>query len=359
MPAQYLGAFNGTLPQHEASGKLIVDFSRNSKAFALPKYCQYVPTKKVGQMERSNQGIWYRMDLDEAVRLPDATGKHMAWADGDPRPQGVVNEKFEPQTFRTQRHAPGFEIGYDTAKSPTWNVIAQRNRMTCSQLMTLRTAQAVTILTTSGNHQSGHVESVAAANATVGTSGPWTASTAVRQDIKTSLLYAINKINLETNGVVQASDLQLIIQREDASKIARTQEISDFIKGSPDAAYYVDGKFLGQDLTDTAGLPRRLHGVEVVIEDAVKNTAKKGAATAKSRIWPSGSAVLTSRVGELEAEYDEAPSFSSLTCFLREELNIEMKDDSWNRRHLGSVVDDYVIVFTAPVASFLFQGIVG
>jgi hypothetical protein len=359
MTAQYLGAFNGSLPQHEASGKLIVDFSRNPKAFKLSKYCQYVPTKKVNQMERANQGVYYVMSTGEAVRLPDAAGKNMAWADGDPRPRGTVNEKFEPFAFRTQRHAPGFEIGYDTAKSPSWNVIAQRNRMTVMQLMTLRTAIAATALTTSGNHLSDHVEDVASSNSTVGTSGSWAASTGARQDIKRSLLYAAEKINLQTNGVVQLSDMQLIIQPKDASVLAETQEMSDFIKNTPDAAAYLKGELKGENLNAQWGLPKYMHGVEIVVEDAVKNTAKKGATDAKARVWPSGSAVLTSRIGALEAEYDEAPSFSSITCFLREELNIEMKDDSWNRRHLGSVVDDYYIAFTAPVASFLFTGIIG
>lgn len=354
MVAQYLGPFNGKLPTHEASGKLVVDFSRNVKKFALPRYCQYVPTGgKAGA--RENQGYYYSMGLDEAVRMSDSDGNDAGWADGAPRPSGTVDETFDMVQFRTRRYERGFRVGFDTANLANWDVLAQRAAMASSRLMTLRTAKVAAKLTTTGNYASTHYSAVASMS---GASGTWAQSTTARSDIKRTLLNAAEIINLDTNGVVGIDDLRLVMSPTDARQVAQTQEIIDMLKHSPEAAAYIkDATLAGSNLNAQWGLPPKLYGIELCIEDAVKNTARKGATTSKSRVWPTGSAVLMSRIGALEGVAG-APSFSSITLFMREEMNVETNTENWNRRHLGSVVDDYFTAFTAPISSFLFTNII-
>jgi hypothetical protein len=52
-----------------------------------------------------------------------------------------------------------------------------------------------------------------------------------------------------------------------------------------------------------------------------------------------------------------APSFSTLTAFMKEEINVEIKTDEWNRKVHGRVTDDNDIVLTAPAAGYCITDI--
>lgn len=361
MPALYPSAWNTRLPNHEASGKLIIDFSRNAKKYALANYCQYVPTKKTGDgKKRENQGYYVKMTAEECARVIDATGGDAAWPDGAPRPSGKIAEQFDFVPFRTHRFERGFNLGEDTVDLASWDVVSQYNQIAINQLMTLRTLKAVTLLTTTGNYAAAHTQGVAAMQidgVAVGNAGTWAASTSARQDIKRSLMRAGEFLNRETLGVVDVSDLHLVISPKDAAIIAETQEIVEMLKGSPLAMAYVKGELKDGNRNAIYGLPPTLYGVQLDVEDCVRISTKKGATATKSRVWPSGSAVLCARPGSIEGTYG-GPSFSTLTAFMREEMTVEGKADAWNRMEQGSVVDDYELVLTAPVAAFLFTGIV-
>lgn len=361
MPAQFPSAWNTRLPTHEASGKLIIDFSRNAKKFAIANYCQYVPTKKTADgKKRENQGFYIEMTSEECARVIDATGADAAWPDGAPRPSGKIAEQFDFKPFRTHRMERGFQLGDDAVGLASWDVVAQYSGIAVNQLMTLRTIQAVTKLTTSGNYAASHVQPVATMEidaAAVGNTGKWSQSTKTRQDIKRSLMTAAEFINRETLGVVEISDLHLVISPKDAALLAETNEIVEMLAGSPMAYAYVKGDLRDQNRNAIYGLPPTLYGINIDVEDAVRIATKKGATAVKARVWPSGKAVLCARPGSIEGTYG-GPSFSTLTAFMREEMTVETKAESWDRLEQGSVVDDYELVMTAPVAAFLFTAIV-
>jgi hypothetical protein len=139
-----------------------------------------------------------------------------------------------------------------------------------------------------------------------------------------------------------------------ALAIGATQELIDVIKQSADAYGQVTqntGKF------SEYGLPNRLYGVEVVVEDAVVVTSAVGASSlVNSYIMPDGVAFLLSRPGGLESK-GGGPSFSTVTLMAKEEMTVETTKDQYNRLTKIDVVDDVGVTMTAPVAGFAFRGV--
>lgn len=352
MAGPFYPAENNTyVPNHEASGKLVVDFSRNPNKFALAKYAQIIPPDKIKQ----SNGLYLKMTVEEAGRITTADGAEFDWPDGAPAPQDTDGtESFQYLPFTTRRSKLGFQLGWKTARQAPWDIVARHAAIKAQQAMTLRTVRAVAALTTAGNYDASHVADVT--SGITGNSGTWAASTTARQDIKRSLNYALNTILKDTLSAVEGDETVLVIGPDDAAKIAQTQEIVDHVKGSPQAWAQVRGELPGRN-AQMYGLPDKLYGYELVIENTVKVTSrKKAGTTVRSFAWPSGTAVLCSRPGGLEGVAG-APSFSTLTGFFYEEMTVEQKDDSDNRLTWGRVVEDYAFVMTAPVSGFVFTGI--
>src|SRR5690606_30153563 len=76
MTATIPGGSNAYIPSHEASGKLVVDFSRNPSKFALAKYAQIVPVTE-------QLGYYLEMTVEEAARVLDDDGFDVDWPDGN------------------------------------------------------------------------------------------------------------------------------------------------------------------------------------------------------------------------------------------------------------------------------------
>lgn len=338
------GAPNTFVPSLEASGKLCVDFSRSPDSFAINEYCQILPTDK-------NVGVYAKMTVENAGRLLNSE-----WAEGDDAPSGRGNtESFEFPTFKTLREAFPFRIGQMTADQADWNILAQLAAMAAQQAMTKRTYKAVTLATTTGSYPSSAHYSAAAS--ITGASGKWDESTTARADIKRCLDHARNVIRKQTLGAIRPEDLRLVISPDCAAKMSLSQEIIDYIKGSPDAKDWIQGKF---GKAAMYGLPEYLYGMKLVIEDCVKTTNKKGATKAVSDVLDSTKAFVCSRPGGLvaPANSEMATRFSTITIFMQEEMTVEQKLDTDNRVHKGRVVENYSVDMTAGIAGFLFTSVV-
>jgi len=345
MPTSTPGQYTTYIPDTAATGNLVTDFSRNPDSFALPEYCQYVPVEK-------NEGRYVEMTVEMAGRILDTNGGDFYWPDEGEAPTGYGNlETFQFKSYVSRRYAFPFRMGELAAEQATWDVLAHHARYASQRCMTWRTQQAVTTATTSGNYPSGHTSAVSSIS---GVDGKWDVSTTARKDIKASFDYAAEIVLKATLSAVKPEDLMIVMSPGCARKIAASQEIVDHIKGSPAAE---------KELTKTLsranrfGLPENLYGYKVVIEDAVKVTSRKGATKATSYVLPDATPFMCSRVGGLEG-IEGAPSFSTLTAFLKEEMSVESKHDRDNRRHLGRVVDDFSVVGTAFISGFLFTAAV-
>lgn len=344
MVAQYPSSQNVFVKDHAATGQLVVDFSRNINEFAINRYAQIVPVDKVA-------GYYLEMTVEEAGRILNADLSDFAWADNADAPEDTDGtESFEFKEFRSKRYKYGFRLGDRTVDQSSWDIVAQHGAMKAQQAMTGRTQLAITVLTTAGNYAASHTSAVSAIS---GNTGNWGASTTARQDIRRSLNHAVNVIRLDTLGAVKPTDIILTISPGLAKEMAETQEIVDFIKGSPAAWASVKGDLADQNRNIAYGLPPQLYGYDLVVEDAVKVTSRKGATKVTSTVLADATPFMASRPGGLEGQYG-SPSFSSCTVFIKEEMTTETLHDVNNRLTRGRVVEDFEVILTAPVSAFLF-----
>lgn len=341
------GAPNTFVPNTDATNNMVIDFSRNPGSFPLNKYIQVVPVTK-------SVGLYTKLGFDEGARILQSNMADKLWAEGDDAPEGRGNtDTHEFLPYATKRYAYPFRLGEETVSQAAWDILAKHARMKAQQAMTGRTQLAITKLTTAGNY-GGNTSAVSSIS---GVQGKWHLSTTARNDIKRSIDFAVEAIHLATNGAIEPGDFKLVLSPGCARKISVAQEIVDYIKGSPDATAYIKGN-LGPN--SQYGLPKILFGVEVVIENTVKVTSRKGATRAASYVLPDATPFITSRPGGLVApsNSNEAPNFSTACLFVKEDMTVEEKHDVDNRVHKGRVVDNIVAEVTAPVSGFLFTAAV-
>lgn len=349
------GAPNTFVPSTEATRNMQVDFSRNPAAFPINRYLYIVPVNKM-------VGVYTRQTVEEAGRLLNDNEDHWPLGEDAPEDRGRT-EKFEFPTYSTRRRRFGYRLPGEAVDQASWDVHAQHTRIVMQRAMTRRTERVATKLQTSGNWPSGNTSAVSSIS---GVTGKWDLSTTARMDIKRSLIYAAQQIELATLGAVQGNQLKLVMGPGTAAAIVVCQEIVDFIKGSTDAREYIGNK-LGPNAY--YGLPKYLYGFEVVVENSVKVTSRKGASSVtKSYIFDRTQPCLLYRAaGEAGSTDDglvgpensnEAPTFSTLTGFVYEDMTVETKFDVDNRLNKGRVVDNYAIELTAPISGFLFTAAV-
>lgn len=347
MPATYPSGSNTFVPDLDASGRLIVGFSRNPKAFPLNRYVQIIPVKKT-------IGLYLNITAEEAARLVGNDGQEFDWPDGADAPTGENGtESFEFLNYRCKRQAYPVRLGDLAVEQADWGIKQVHYNIKAQQAMTARTQRAVTQLTTSGNYDSSHVLNVTAIS---GNGGTWAASTTARGDIKRSLNTAAELILQDTLSVVRPDQLRLVLSPRGARIISECQEIIDHIKGSPDALAQIRGELPGNNVL--FGLPDKLYGFEVVVEDTVRVSSKKGATTSRSFLWPQASAVMCARVGELEGEAD-SPNFSTCGLFVyeKDDMTVETLKDTNHRRTMTRVVDNNDVRVIAPASGVLFNNI--
>lgn len=342
MAAQFPSASNVFIRDHDATNKMVIDFARNVKKFAVNQYAQIVPVKKVA-------GFYLEMTVEEAGRLTNTDLRNFVWPDGQPAPEhNDGTESFNWKGYECARYAYGFNLGDLTIDQASWNILAQHSSIKSRQAMTARTQLAITALTTSGNYAADHVLDVTAIS---GNTGNWAQSTTARQDIKRSLNTAAEKILDDTLAAVELEDLVVTISSALAADLAQTQEIVDFVKGSPDALDSIKGENKGPNAI--YGLPAKLYGFPLVVEKTRKVTSRKGATTVKSQVLAKGTPFMCARPGGLVGVAD-APSFATCAIFALEEMTVETLRDAVNRRTTGRVVENIVAKVIAPSSGVLF-----
>lgn len=344
--AVYPGGSNTFIPNHQATGGLVIGFSRNVEDFPLNQYIQIKPVEK-------DQGKYLKLTTEEAGRILDADLPDFVWADGADRPQNNDGtELFAYHDYRTHRYDFSYKLGRKATEQADWSVTKTHQAIKAQQAMTARTTRVHGVLNTTANWETDHrIDVTSIANNT----GNWQASTTSRQDIKRSLNYAAEQVLKSTLSVVRKKDLRLVLNPTTAHRISEAQEIVDHIKGSPEAYSQVKG---ATGRWSQYGLPDSIYGFPVVVEDAVKVTSRRGASTAtRSFVASDGVAHLLARPGSLVAPAGTGPNFSTICIFSYEEMSVEEFDDEKQRRIEGHVVDDYAPVMTASVSGFRFENL--
>jgi len=338
------GAYNTYVQNPEATGNLIITFSRDPSRFALPKYAQYRPVTK-------STGLYLRIKADECARIMDADLKDYVWADGADAPKQTHTEEFRYENYRATRYAYPMQLGNLAREEADWDIEGIHKAFNAQKAMTARTVKLVNSLETVANWDSSHVKWPHEMSDVYS----WEASTSSELAIKKSLQYAVEQILKSTRSHVRFNDLQLVMSPTTARKVACSQEIVDYVKQQPSAPDIIEGTKWGMDMF---GLPSKLYGLPVLLEETVKVTSAAGATTTtESFAMSEGNVFLLARPGGIEAVAGGGPSFSTVTIFFKEEMTVESKNDVDNRRWDHRVVDHFDAVMTAPVSGFFIRGV--
>jgi hypothetical protein len=347
MPAVYPSSTNVVVPNLEATNRLIVDFARNLNEFPVLRYTQIVPVKTI-------TGLYLRMTVEEAGRILNTDLAEFVWPDGQNAPTGLDStESFQFETYRAERYSFTAAIGERTQEAAQWDIVNQHANIKARQAMTARTQMAAAKIFDTNLYPSSHVIDV---NATFG--AKWNQATTSNLVIRKSLNAAVQKVIDDTLGAVRAKDLVLLMGDAVARAVAESQEFADYLKGSPDALGALRYQFKDDStLPNAFGLPKRLYGLDVVVDDTRKVTSKKKAAQPTIQpVLPSNMAAVISRVGALEAVYSPV-AFSTCMFFIKDEMKVETVFDQINKRHLVRVIEDYDCQLAAPATGVLLTNV--
>ena len=322
------GGSNTYVPSYDASGP-VIEFCRSSESFRINQYIKSIPVKK-------DQGYYLRIDPLEPIRI--VTPNDYLWEDGADAPIGNEHKsEFEYASYRTNRMAFPFAIGSKAVAQADWQILAAHARKVAAKSMLVRTIISTQLLTAPVNWNG---------NTAVAT-GDWYASTVAQSYIQETINNALIGIELATGGIgVDEDAMVLVINPNRARKMAKSPELKDYVKGSPDAyASITDGK----NQNRRYGLPPYLYGVKIVVENAVRTATRKGVPANRNYVWPDDKAVLMARPeGLMAPDAASGTDFTTLAFRFYEEMTVESKSDPDNRREHGRVVEDYAVTLQAP-----------
>jgi hypothetical protein len=337
----------------------IINWIRDPAKYKVNQYTQLV---------RSEQpvGVYYRLHADDSVRV--VTDEEHAWADGDSRRQKLSNaegQRFDTVEFVCKRRNYGSKIGWqalESGKRDQLNLLIANTKGVQNELMINRTQRVVTMLENAANWPA---SSVGTATALGG--GFWSAGSDTAPFVKKTLLQVATNIHLSTNGMASDLDneedvgLNLVLSPAAATTISSSPEIHAYLSRSPFALQQVVGGKRGQNAL--WGLPEYLYGFKVVVENAVRVSARANAdgtedATA-ARAWVKAlnSALVVSRPGGLEGQIG-APSFSTAQIYYyNKELSVETFDDAEDELTRVYAQENVTEVIAAARAGFLITNL--
>ena len=345
------GATNVQIPA--ATSQLHVEFSRNVSSFALNRYMQIIPGQRM-------IGLYAELSSSDPVTI--VTQEENLWTDGSDRPVG----RKRPLRWRewvAERRAYDFTLGTLTVDQATFDIVAAHARGEAARAMTDRTIDAATVLTTSANWPSTNTSATVDA-LTGGSNETWVGAVATVADqfIKKGFNKVKQNIAQQTGGVVRGEQLCLVISPIGADGMARSPEVREYMVNHEQAMAVLQGA--DRRFVDTWGLPPILYGIEICVEDAVRQTTIReidGSGTL-GYVLGDNAGIFVSRVGALVGsgvpdQANAAPSFTTLTGFFHEEMSVETETDGWNRLIKGGVTDTRDIVLTAPNSGYLVEDI--
>jgi hypothetical protein len=324
-----------------AADSLVLEYTRNVNKFKYNRWVQLSPVDYT-------QSLWVEMDQYACSRVL-ANGASLVWPDGQRAPKGEALQ-FKFHSVMTERRNVPFTLGGKAIDEADWDILASQNRTNAQVAMTERTNRAVSLITTAANYGSNTADVVSNLEY-----GQWVGSgpTSTTPYIQQSILYGVKAIALATNAVVQISDIKLVISPSLAIGMATTDEIRNYVKNTPDSLRLLENGFPGE-----FGMPAKLYGVEVVIEDAVLTNTKVGSATQNQLFcMPPTCAALIGRIGGLMDGRTGQPTYSAVTDFVREEFTVFEEYSAKDRLTDGYVAYDDEVVMTAPAAGFLFTNV--
>jgi hypothetical protein len=357
---RYASSTNVFIPQ--ATGQAIA-FVRDKSRFKINQYWQTVRSDK---QEGGHPVCAYAfLDPDEPIRV--VTDEEYDWPYGQKRPEPKGNiGNFKWELVRMFRRWYGYQVDQGVVDNAEgWNPKAFFDQIQVTKAMTNATKRCVDLIENSSNW-GGNTATAAALSGITGCRWDLASNDDTNAQflaIKKTLTEAVVRVNLSSNGMVQPSDMLLVISPDLALLMANTSEIHTYLEKSPFAKAQLRGDEPSQN--GMWGLPDQLYGIKIVVEDAsrvnVRPAADGTVATLKTQklyVKNKTTAVLCSRPGSLDGSYG-SPSFSTLQRYYHKwEMAIEARRDDWNKIQEAGVIDCFKEVLAAPQSGFLMTSVV-
>lgn len=354
-------AYNVYVPNPEATGGLLVGYSRNTTDFPVNRYIEIFPVDKM-------VGLYASWTSRNAARVVSNTAAEYKWNDGEPRPPGLNNlESFAFLEYRTQRYAHTFTLGELTTDQMSFDLLMTQLRDMGQQCMTARTMLVQSALSAANwNNNSAYVNPTGApggSNTILSAGQDWSnggdgLGSNAAPYIKRSIQYGVQAINLATIGVVRGKDLTLVVNPNTAQWMSSSGEIQAYVRSSPFAMSQMRGDVPNQN--GEWGLPTRLYGVGIEVEDAVRVSTRysandqAGLSATLGYVMPNGVAYLLAKPGKLVGMAGSR-SFSTIQAFFfRDEMTVETLYDVNDKRYNGSVITNYQPVVASTFSGFQF-----
>lgn len=332
---------SGAVPRPEESGRLRVEFSRNPNSFAIARYARVIPISR-------SPGLYPRLDNANAFRVSNSTD--FIWPDGDDAPRGDA-AKTEWVSFVTERSSYPFEIGNKSINmSDISDIVAANSRQMAQRAMTDRAVKMIDQVTDSNNWASNQFDTAA----NIG-GGIWAGSTVANDYIRSTFDEVRNQIVFATGGAIGPRDLMCVVDPKGVETIVQSPEYKQYLVNHAQAINAAQNT----EPFDSYGLLPRLYGIEMVVEDTVRNTAREGGTDSTGYLLggDGGTAFFVARPGDNVVGVEGATDFSTLSVLALEEFTVEEFSDPVNRRTAGRVVQDIKTEITAPAAGVVVTNI--
>lgn len=341
----YPGGSNTYIASWEATG-LIIKYTRDPSFFRLNRYGKDVKVPK-------DTGYYLALSGDDPYRV--VTTNDFLWGDSADAP-GARDQRqgFGFQPYRTARYCYPFSLGRKSVTQAEWPILAEHAAMQACKAMTVRTLLSQQLLTTTANWTGTWGTNTGA------TSASWSGSTTVTVVIQNDINNALIIVEQATGGIVADEDaLSLVLNPILARGVAKSLEMRDYIKGSPDALAAITDY---RNPNRKYGLAPYLYGLSLTVENAVVVTTPKSGnvptppAQTRSYIWPTANPLICSKPRGIVAPEEQTLDYSTFALRFFEQMTVEQKSDPDNRREVGRVVEDYTVTLQAPQTGYLFTG---
>lgn len=338
------GGVNTVIPLFELSGELMIAYGR--KIDGPNKYSKITPVKsKVG-----NYLQFKPQDLARETSLPQSP----KWAPGTPRPTGWNNQQsFQVQPFRTTRYCPNpVLLDKESVDIASFPIMKTHTAKLGQDAMTLQAYHVCQAMTTAANFDATHV--VAASDASLA-GGFLDVGTTADPNILQAFNGATRIIMRDTMGAVRFGQISALMNQNTALRLSQSRELREYLMQQAGSMGNITLK--DKQYNSVYGLPDYLYNVKVHVEDSWYVPYNRGSASEVGTVvFPDNTIVLFVADGDLEVP-EGATSFSTCHRFMYEEMNMETKDDTYNRLLEMSVVMNYDVQIVAPATGFIITNV--
>lgn len=332
----------------EVTANLVVNFSRSKASdFPINDYVKIIPVKK-------NLGFYKRIAIGQQARLQYNDARNFLWNPGQERPKGNWNQQgFSNFPYATNRYSFTSTLDQMEIDQADFQIQPIHVAMLAQQCLTWRSQLVANTITTTANWDASHVTTMSAL-----AGGTITNATGTNPYVMKLFQQAAILVNRDTLGAVRNNQLSALMNPVTAAAISTSQEWRDYLAQQVNSVKFLEGA--SPTPAENWNLTRKINGIRVIIEDAVRNNAPPtpedslGAAV-NQYVLPDGVIIFLGRPGDLVGG-EGATDFSTVQLFVYEEMVTESIADSWNRLQMLAVTDNIDCRLVAPASGVYVSG---